>query len=202
MAGYPTLDNLKEAVRNAGLDPSKIIGDPAAAAAQEFESLVGWDPFLSLGAETTKNLTPDDFDKPLDLRGGYISITSVEVGISYDDTSAKVAGTTLVANRDYVLGPDADTLVFTGSIRGGSNSIEVVGVPGYVTDVPDDAFQAVLQRAMITAWPYVQEGDGPLTKQTQGPVTFEFAGDTQYNRLKLMADYYLGVAAGYKRMTL
>lgn len=199
MAGYPTGDDVKKFLQGAGLPvPSAALLDQSAAfAAAEFETLVSWSPYLASTETTSRRYDPPEWDGPLDLRGAWVEVTEVLVGVS-----ATYAGTALTEGTDYLLSEDGDELRFLTGVSGGLMSVQVTGRRGKVLGVPSDVFQAVLGRAAVTASSSTPSGDGPLKKRTQGPVTFEYATDAHLDRFSRLTSDFTSCAARHKRMAL
>lgn len=124
-------------------------GIAAAAAADEWEKLTGWLPFLADESASDRTFDETDTTGYLDFEGGAVTVNTVTVN-----------GSALVLNTGYFLEPrNPRGRPYTGiqvgsrwgyhSPYGPRNSIVVNARWGYSTTVPADVWQAILQRASI-----------------------------------------------------
>lgn len=181
----------------AGLDAEELI----AEAVTEFERRTKWSPFL---AEKEDSETAFDSDGgSLDLRGGYVEVTTVTVDISFGSS-----GRVLTAIQDYSLMPAhaaavkrpfTDILFETAPMRG-PGAILVTGKRGYCTEIPKDAWYAVLNWAVREAIVASEGSKGTVTEYQQDTVRKKFSssqGDSAIDRLGKKFD---SAVARYKRV--
>lgn len=191
---YPLLADVKQLLRSFG------VAFPAASlatadteiqtaldtATQEWENLSGEHPWLVEGTDSVWYFDPSP-KRYMPLRVGYQSITSVEFGISYDQTtSAEIAGTVAVLNRDYALYPYNElpitalmwspvnvNMALTAAFPGQwQRSVKVTGKRGMRTSIPQEVWNAIRQRAAAIARPQCEEANGwnrTFFKLTQSP---------------------------------
>lgn len=194
-SAYPTEADLQAFLIAAGISaeaPSGV-GTYASGAAEEWEMKTGYKPFLADSADSTEY-----FDGPapscyLDLRGGYVSITSLATGITATDTT----GTVQTVNSDYFPVYSGDTIVgidFNAPLFG-KRTIKIVGKRGYSASIPDEVYNAILQKAAADCAPYLT-GLGDLKSIKQGPVEYQF----NESSLKLWASAFDRLALRYRRV--
>lgn len=167
---YPTSLELAEFCVDANL----IEGFPTdytsyetaiAAAVKTWEQRTGWSPFLA-PAEDESRVYREWQPAFLDLKGGYVSITSV----TYDDEATP--GT---VNLDYDLKPDGGSPTRWLKLwRLPARKITVVGKPGYATDCPADVKRALLcyGAAQVAT---LLNGTGQVVSIRQGDVQYTYA---------------------------
>ena len=118
----------------------------------DWERLTGYTPFLGETQDATRYYDPPAWSgtpDQIDLRNGYISVTSVTAGVTPDS-----AGTVLTVNEDYWLLPDAApsdnrpyTRIAFSVLQGGPRrSIKVIGKRGYCSTIAEDVWNAVRDR--------------------------------------------------------
>lgn len=122
----------------------------ASAAAEEWETLVGWRPFLAGAESTLRTFDATDSTGWLDFEGGAVSVEAVAI-----------ATTVLQVEEQYWLTPSnagSQSRPFTGIQFSPAyqtlgwrrpGGISVTARWGYGAEVPADVFQACLQRAAI-----------------------------------------------------
>lgn len=167
---YPTYLELAEFCVDAGL----IEGFPTdyapyetaiAAAVSTWEQRTGWRPFLAPAEDETK-IYREWQPAFLDLKGGFVSITSV----TYDDEATP--GT---VNLDYDLKPDGGSPTRWLKLwRLPSRRITVVGKPGYATECPDDVRRALLAYGAAQVATLLN-GTGQVVSIKQGDVQYTYA---------------------------
>ena len=185
-AAYPAAADLTAFLAGTGLDvPDSLdLQDKCDEAAAEWESRVGWFPYLA--TDTTEAPSTRLFDPPgpaaasgrpsgvrggkiLCLEGGLLSLTSLSVGVVPDgsgdyDGAPGTQGSLLTNNLNFFLRPQnaaARGLAWTEveflcPIRGVPQSVAVAGVWGRVTEIGDDVWNAVRQYAAFLAVPELQ----------------------------------------------
>lgn len=188
-------------------DPS-IYQDYIDAAVREWETTTGYQPFLGETVDSETYFDPPDYGKVLELRTGYISITSIEVGLSYTVTSS----TALTAIRDYNLRPhDAraryepyHSIEFYVSLGDGPRSIKITGKRGYDDEIHEDAWLAVAYKAIVNTAEAVTSHGAILEEIKEGPVTYKFgdmAEGGSGDKLSLFRKHFAATAAQYERIT-
>lgn len=136
-----------------------------AAAIAKWQQLTGWKPFLA-PAEDESRVYREWTPSMLDLRGGYVSITS----ITYDTESSPA-----VLHEDFELKPDGGSPTrFLRLWRLPSRYVTVVGKPGYSTECPDDVRRAILAYGASQVAKFF-EPNGPVTRIRQGDVEYQYA---------------------------
>ncbi len=127
--------------------------DEIDSAVDQWEQLTGFSPFLAdANAGTYYYDPPGSFTgdpKTLFFKGGFVSITSVKVGVVTGFT-----GSALTLNTDFFVKPDDAAsrkrpftrLRFASSQLGPSRSIEVVGKRGFWADIATEVWIAVAKK--------------------------------------------------------
>lgn len=167
---YPTYLELAEFAVDAGL----IEGFPTdyapyesaiAAAISTWEQRTAWSPFLAPEEDETKVYR--EWQTPiLDLRGGYVSITSV----TFDDEVAPG-----VVDTDFEFKPDGGSPIrFLKLWRLPARKITVVGRPGYAADCPADVKRALLAYGAAQVATLLN-GTGQVVSIRQGDVQYTYA---------------------------
>lgn len=164
-----------------GLGVSTIPGgitlaDEIQAAADEWEAATGYLPFIVEGSDSTIRLSPG-CSSLLDLRTGYVSITSVSVGAGPSDT-----GTAITLGTEYWLRPQGaasdskpyNFIQFAYYGGGEENSIIVVGKRGYAATIPAMAWNAVRDRAAASVVRASLGYAGSVQKEKKGPVEITY----------------------------
>lgn len=175
MTDWPTSEELgalfaARGVSLSGLSPQACID----AAISAFERDTGYRPFKAETADSTRYFSVQDVGHRglLDLRAGYVSVTSVTVGVS-----ATEVGSALTVNVDYWAEPVSgdgpiNFIRFLSEPAGYPRSIVVAGKRGYAASIPAEAWQAVLNRAAIESLSQVEAG--AVDSTVQGPVTINY----------------------------
>lgn len=202
---YPVTADVSAVLTAAGQSVGTVdVAAILAATIAEWELVTGWRPFLAEATASTRY-----YDYPRNgylLLPGYATITGVTTGVTYNQTTgAVIAGTAIVENVDYrpVYWRNGDTtspivaLQFLRYVGGAAyRSISVTGKLGYTTDIPNDAWQALLDGAAARAYgsTSMANNDG-ISKMSIGGRTIEFNGAdaTTWN------DSFSSVAMAYKR---
>ena len=162
---YPTAEHLEVALKSNSIWPEDATKQDLArfqatiaaqGAADQWEKLTGWSPFVADGV-STRGFDFPDFDGFLDLRGGALSIESVTL-----------RGQVLLSGRDYLTFPRAATergeaitgLQFRAGYVGNGNwaygdagdfpTLQISARWGRVGQCPGDVFLALQKRAIAT----------------------------------------------------
>ncbi|RYX80484.1 hypothetical protein EON83_28410 [bacterium] len=162
---YPTAEHLELALKSNSIWPDDAAKQDLArfqaaiaaqGAADQWEKLTGWSPFVA-GSISTRAFDLPDFDGFLNLRGGALSIESVTL-----------RGRVLTAGRDYLPLPraavqrgEAITGIQFRSLYSGHNNwafgdgaeypvLEISARWGRVAECPGDVFLALQKRAIAT----------------------------------------------------
>lgn len=204
-AAWPSATELEDFINtsSAFLDADSEINTAVA----EFSRLTGYSPFLTEGTASNVVYTPaTTTGYCFALPYGYTEITGIYVGgISDDD------GTLLTADTDYYLMPEAGTpyeVIYFKSIQS-PGRIRVTGKRGFSTEIPSDAWMAVLQKA---AYAFALNAEiasttgpgGTVSSIKQGAVTINYAqpagGTTgEGNQASAFRMNFERVAARYRR---
>lgn len=124
----------------------------AAAAADGWENLVGWGPFLSTGVSETRYFEGGDHNGDLDFKGGLLTLESVAFGGT--DSSTNCAPHLWPSNspakkRPYThlrgMGQMGGNFGSLGMGIGLLNRLAITGVWGFSLEVPGDVYQGLLQ---------------------------------------------------------
>lgn len=142
-----------------------------AAAIAKWEKLTGWTPFLTPVMDESR-VYREWQPALLDLKGGYVSITSV----TFDDEA-----TPATVHLDYDLKPDGSTPTrFLRLWRLPSQKITVVGRPGYAESCPDDVRRALLAYGAAQVATLLN-GTGQVVEVRQGDVAYKYAEGSSVN---------------------
>jgi hypothetical protein len=170
------------------------VSDYIDGAAEEWERLTGFQPFLGASADASFY-----FDGPsplcyLDLRGGFVSITSLATGITATDDT----GTAQTVNQDWfaVTNPSGTIIGidFNGPFSG-KRTVKIVGKRGYSASIPDEVYTAILQKAAADCAVYLT-GQGDITRMKQGPVEYEL----NESNIKMWRSNFERLALRYRRV--
>lgn len=197
---YPTGTDVSTALVAAGVistmpteqDKLLMLDTFAGDAKIAWEDATGWHPFLADTATSSRTFYPQGPNKGEDLYGtrmggdrvmrlhdGLLSCTSLTIGISPSD-----AGTLLTEHDDYYLEPveaaikhrPYEHIRFAARMWGLPESVEIVGRWGFWSEVPEDAWLAILYRGMMSAIDMVAAGmTGGATQIKLGESTFVFS---------------------------
>ena len=183
-SAWPTGTELTNAVTGVGgsIPSGYTAADIIAGVIQEWEEATGWEPFLADASATTRQFDPT-FGYTLRLPG-YYTVTGVTVD-----------GVAKTVNVDYWLHPQNHTakkvpitsLRFHDPLTGEPASIAVTGRLGYDHEIKEDAWLAVLNKAVarcleLAAGPY-----GSVSEIEQGLVKVKYgqeAGRSTIDRFK------------------
>lgn len=141
------------------------------AATAKWEQTTGWRPFLAPAEDETR-VYREWHPALLDLKGGFVSITSVR----FDSEPADA-----VEHLDYDLKPDASSPIrYLRLWRLPARSITVVGKPGYSVDCPADVKRALLcyGASQIAT---LLNGTGQVVEVRQGDVAYKYAEGSSVN---------------------
>ena len=207
-AAYPTATEL---VAFLGGLPEPVTVDATTAgrhmsrAVAELEQRTGFRPFLGATAVATYN-----FDPPtgpgmvMSLRGGFWSVTAVYAD-AYDDFAG-----TLLDPADYELlprnhaldGKPVTEIKFRRYVGSESGAIRVDGKRGYAQALPDDLFEALLERAAVYALPASYGGEGPITRRKQGDREEQYGLEAGRSRTSQWVENFDATISRYTRITL
>jgi hypothetical protein len=178
-ADCPQVSDVEKVLTSLGVDFSSIdIDAERLGAIAQWGLDVGYPVFKVESADSTRYFSPHECygQGILSLKCGYVSITSVTVGLTATDTT----GTVLTVNQDYWLEPLGGDgpyhyLRFWSLPAGEIRSIKVIGKRGYSTDgIPDDVWLAVCKKAAAMAISNTLMG--VTSSITQGPVSIGTGG--------------------------
>lgn len=175
LSRYCTADDIELLLRSASFWPTDAkkqalareqAGIAAQAAAEEWESRVGWGPFLASGEPETRYLERMTVDGELDLQGGMVEVQSIKGGTSSMLDLARVRAVKAQAGGSrarpivrLALGYGAYGGYSSygygyGEYSGGYGNMgqgyEVTGLWGCVESVPADVWQQIQQKAALT----------------------------------------------------
>lgn len=180
---YPTEAALVEFLVNSGVVESVSVSLELyqLEAINWLETFTGWRPFLADTVDTFLLYDIPVSGRELDLQTGFVSVTSVEVGLDTDGSN----GTVLTVNEDYRLIPYQDgpknwpiwKIWFRSGVAGMEKSIKVTGQHGAFSSLPPLIYGALLREAAARAYPFLPGVGGStlgaVTSITQGPVTYK-----------------------------
>jgi len=188
-----------------------------AAAAAEWERRTGYRPFLGSGTSQTRAYDPPGPNRRtlsgysllgggriLDLEAGLYGLTSLSIGVGQD-----APGTLLTLGVDFWLEPlNADVIGvpwqrvrFRAPIFGLESSVAVVGLFGYGSVIPEDAWQAIARLGCALGLESLTEGlklgavkwAEENVSETYDPLLIQALGET----MRAWADRVL---AAYRRV--
>lgn len=158
----------------------------------EFERDTGWSPFLATGE--TRYWDPNGTTL-LDPGVGILSVACLELG-----------GEEQTLNSDYWLLPYngfPKTLIrFASPLAGEPRSVSIVGTFGYASEIPQDAYRAVITHgaALATAVLY---GSGGLKSEVQeGDVRYKIDTEAGRSQVDRWASQYRAAVKRYRRVGL
>lgn len=171
-ATWPTGTDLTNAVAGVGgsIPSGYAAADIIAGVVSEWEGATGWEPFLAEAGTQTLQFDPS-FGYTLRLPG-FFSITSVTVN-----------GVTMSEGTDFWVIPYNNTskmkpitgLRFLEPLTGLPRTISVTGRVGYDDDIHEDAWLAVLNKAVARCLKLAAGANGSVSELKQGLV------DVKYN---------------------
>lgn len=215
-AAYPADADMLTRFTDAGITPpgSDTRAKALAWAIARWQRRTKWQPFLSDGQQHTYNYDPaaprqlgrtmlvwKGGAQLLELRQGLISLTSLTI-----DTTAYTVGT------DFWLRPDGapergrpyEYIEFGMPVYGQDEGIAITGVWGFALQVPDDAFEDILDGAIQKVMPLIamRESKGRAKRQ-QGETVEQYAlgkdaGAYSYEIGLLRGDFAAGISS-YRR---
>lgn len=198
---WPTLAEIqtKLALRGLTVPPDAELTAIIDGVIAEWDSMTGYSPFLAETNPVTRTFDPPAWrtgtPAELDLRNGYVEITSVKV-FQVDGAG----GTTLtLGSTGYQPWPqDAPyrRLLLAFYVSGMPNTIEVIGRRGYSDSIPADAWKALYD--VVVARVAQEQSGGDVSKMKQGPVEMTYTTST----IGKAEDTFKNVAAGYRRISL
>ena len=171
---YPTDSDVAALAASVPLPSGYTFTGMAAAAVAEWERRTGYRPFLGSGVNSTRAYDPPGPNRRtlsgysllgggriLDLESGIYGLTSLSIGVGQD-----APGTALVLGTDFWLEPlNADVIGvpwqrvrFRAPIFGLESSVSVVGLFGYGSVIPEDAWQAIARLGCALGLSQLAEG--------------------------------------------
>jgi len=208
---YPTTTDLSALlVRNGQTAPGTSIMQAALdEAVAEWESMTGYDPFLSTGTPATRYFDGVS-DFILRLRSGIVTLTSLRVGVTSTDV-----GSLLVVNEDFHLYPlDAASkgkpftyLKFRSRQSREPRSLSISADWGYCTSaaIPADVSATILRQSASKLFSeYLTSFSGGATKIKQRDVEYDFglSGGTFSATGGQYAKWFMEAAKRYSRIDL
>jgi hypothetical protein len=191
---YPSGEDVKGLLDEAGIDGCHLdLESSALEAVAIWEGETRYKPFLQ-GESISIFYDPPgpNFrheakggEKILLLDRGFTTITAVATGITPDDP----VGDVLAAGAEYRLLPynavvdkrPYTSIEFVRVQWGGSRSIKVTGTPGYSSEIPADAYRAILKLAGSEALRTLKEGIA------QGPVEWAEGDVRERSSIELLS---------------
>ena len=168
----PADSDILSFIENAGVSipAGMAVEGYAAAGLAEFERLTNRTPFLASDVDSTRYFDPpgapasgqNQFyrggEKMLELGTGLVSVTSIALGVTADNPS----GQTMDLSRQLALKPlnapangwPYSIVEFFFPVYGATGSIKITGKWGYCSELPEDAYQAILR---LGAWMAMQD---------------------------------------------
>lgn len=186
-AAYPTEQDLVERFRGAGVEEEKIaflqevgvFADAVKAAVGDWESATDWKPYLKVTATNT-------FDPPLVASSGaMVPSNRLSLVVPLLRLNTITVGGRSIRRNEHALGPQNAAianepylwLTFHAVISTTPGSIVISGDWGRVSVIPDNVWDAILQKAQTICAPDVAlaitEG---MTERKIGDSTKKFAG--------------------------
>jgi len=187
------------------------------SAIDKFEQGTEFIPFLAEPTDSTVQYTPQGPENRhggpgifarngggtiLEFRGGYVSVTSVTVGMVPDPiTAAMQGGTNLVWRLGYQLCPEDapdrkrpyEWIRFTSRQYGTIGSIQIVGRRGFSATLREDVYRAIVAGAMC-------EAEGEIRSiLNQGLLSWTEAGVTEREREDSLAASFEAWGKLYRR---
>lgn len=143
---YPTSSEVQTKCTEQGITAPSDIAGILAGVISDFELRTGFKPFKADDADTTWNFDPPWMakDRTLDLQGGFVTITSIEIdGVAVDsDDYIKLPINASDESKGWTEIRFEDHPGFVGA------SVEIVGRRGLYTSIPYDVFQAILDEVV------------------------------------------------------
>jgi hypothetical protein len=211
---YPTGTDLLEYMTDAGYALTRPLSLSAKikAAIAEWDRGTGYTPFVSDGSVTTRYYDPGGANRGgiglsaigggrfLDLEAGLISLTSLTVtgsvythGVQFylEDVNAPAKG------RPY------EMIRFVVPVWGNRQCIAVTGVFGFCLKLPDDAWEAILQRGMALCAPQLSlKKTGGVVSRKQGDEEIRYSDKgVGVGETSSWNDYFRDRMAFYKLTT-
>ncbi len=160
----------------------------------EWERDTGWAPFLANVGTTTLQFDPT-FAYTLRLPG-FFTITTVTV-----------AGVTMTEGTDYWANPYNNTttmkpitsLRFRVPLTGEPRTISVTGRLGYDDDIHEDAWFAVLNKAVAQCLELAAGPSGSVAELEQGLVKIKYGQEAGRSTIDRLKKNYRDVMMRYKR---
>ncbi len=170
------LNSLGVTTMPSGID----LDDEVQAAIDQFEAETGYIPFLAETVDSTTLYDPNGTEM-LDLLSGYVSITSVSVGVplggsgtEVDEGSYWFGWPSSPASRSQPI----QFLRFVSPQYGDPGSIAVVGKRGFGSTIPQRAWNAVRDMAASSVITTHEGFGGAVKREKMGSVETEFASSS------------------------
>lgn len=196
---WPTSTELTSALSSRGYTiPAGTTGTGyVAQAVREIEKYTGY-PFLSSGASGDSYYDANGQSR-LILGRWYDEITAVATGY----VEGISAGTALTVGSEYRLLKTREGktwgIDFQNELFGGSDSIVVTGKSGWDTEIPEDAWEAVLNFAVALAVDDLKLTSGTVSEVKQENLSLKFAATVEPHKVMAAArDRLKAAAAPYR----
>lgn len=196
-SAWPTGSQLSAAVAGVGgaVPAGYTAADLIAAAIAEWERKTGWTPFLANVGTTTLEHDPSGW-YTLRLRAPFFTVTSVTV-----DGVTKASGTDfwpMPYNSQTVMTPIVG-LRFREPLVGDPMTISVTGRLGYDDDIHEDAWMAVLNRAVAMVLEIDAGTTGQATEIEQGLVKVKYDSTSGRGTIDRLNKNFTETVMRYKR---
>lgn len=195
-AAWPTGSELTAAVAGVGgsIPSGYTAADIIAGVIQEWEEATGWEPFLAEVGTQTRQFDPT-FGYTLRLPG-FFTVTSVVVN-----------GVTMSEGTDYWALPYNSTskmkpitgLRFLEPLTGLPRTISVTGRMGYDDDIHEDAWLAVLNKAVARCLKLAAGANGSVSELKQGLVDVKYSMEAGRSTIDRMEADFDKAARRYRR---
>jgi len=195
-SAWPTGAQLTAAVAalGASIPAGYTAADVVAATVQEWEGLTGWEPFLADAGTSTRQFDPT-YAYTLSLPG-FFTITAISVN-----------GTTMTEGTDYWALPYNNSssmkpitgLRFLRPLTGLPRTISVTGRLGYDDDIHEDAWLAVLNRAVARCLEVAAGASGSISELEQGLVKIKYGQEAGRSTIDRLNSEFKTTAMRYRR---
>jgi hypothetical protein len=195
-SAWPTGTELTNAVTGVGasIPAGYTAADIIAGIVQEWEHMTGWEPFLAEVGTQTRQYDPT-FAYTLSLPG-FFTITSVTVN-----------GVSMAEGTDYWVLPYNNTstmkpitgLRFLNPLTGLPRTISVTGRLGYDDDIHEDAWLAVLNKAVARCLEVAAGASGSISELEQGLVKVKYGQEAGRSTIDRLNSEFKKTAMRYRR---
>ena len=195
-SAWPTGTELTNAVTalGASIPAGYTAADIIAGAIQEWEGLTGWEPFLADAGTSTRQFDPT-YAYTLSLPG-FFTITSVVVeGVTMTEGTDYWA---LPYNNSSLMKPITG-LRFLRPLTGLPRTISVTGRLGYDDDIHEDAWLAVLNKAVARCLEIAAGASGSISELEQGLVKVKYGQEAGRSTIDRFKDEFTKTAMRYRR---